>query len=63
VPQFSAEFSTPSKFSGVVPEKELSTAWARTFDLLITNWTLHKSATASLMNVFVAGSTNYMDEI
>jgi hypothetical protein len=47
VPKISAEFSAPPEFSGDVLEKDLSTGWARTFDLQITNQILFHCATAS----------------
>jgi hypothetical protein len=50
VPEISAEFSAPPEFSGDVLEKELSTGWARTTDLLITNQILLHCATASSLN-------------
>jgi hypothetical protein len=37
VPEISAEFSAPPEFSGDVLEKDLSSGWARTSDLQITN--------------------------
>jgi hypothetical protein len=43
VPEFFADLSAPPDFSGGVPEKYLSTGWARTFNLQITN---QKSAIA-----------------
>jgi hypothetical protein len=48
VPEISAEFSAPPEFSGDVLVKDLSTGWARTSDLQITNQILFHSATASL---------------
>jgi hypothetical protein len=48
VPEISAEFSVPPEFSGDVLEKDLSTGWARTYDLQITNQILFHCATASL---------------
>jgi hypothetical protein len=46
VPEISAEFSAPPEFSGDVLEKDLSTGWARTIDLQITNQILFHCATA-----------------
>jgi hypothetical protein len=48
VPEISAEFSEPPEFSYNVLEKDLSTGWAQTFDLQITNQILFHCATASL---------------
>jgi hypothetical protein len=45
VPEISAEFSAPPEFSGDVLEKDLSTGWARTSDLQITNQILFYCAT------------------
>ncbi len=42
------EFSAPPEFSGGVTEKYLSTGWARTFDLQITQQILYHCATATL---------------
>jgi hypothetical protein len=50
MPEISAEFSAPSEFSGDLLEKDLSTGWARTFDLQITNQILFHCATASLFH-------------
>jgi hypothetical protein len=47
VPEISAEFSAPPEFSGDVLEKDLSTGWARTSNLQITNQILFHCATAS----------------
>jgi hypothetical protein len=47
-PEFSVEFSAPPEFSGGVTEKNLSTGWARTFDLQITKQILYHCATAPL---------------
>jgi hypothetical protein len=49
VSEISAEFSAPLEFSGDVLEKELSTGWARTSDLQITNQIHLHCATASLL--------------
>jgi hypothetical protein len=54
VPEISAEFSAPPEFSGDVLEKDLSTGWARTSDLQITNQILSNCATASLFKFSVA---------
>ncbi len=48
VPAISAEFSAPPEFSDDVLVKDLSTGWARTSDLQITNQKLFHCATASL---------------
>jgi hypothetical protein len=48
VPEISAEFSAPLKFSGDVLEKDLGVGWAQTFDLKITNQIFCHCATASL---------------
>ncbi len=37
VPKFSASFTAPPEISGGVTEKYISTGWARTFNLQITN--------------------------
>jgi hypothetical protein len=49
VPEISAEFSAPPEISGDVLEKDLSTGWAGTFDLQITNQILFHCVTASLI--------------
>jgi hypothetical protein len=41
VHEFSADFSVPPKFYGSVTEKYLSTGWAQTFVLQITNQILY----------------------
>jgi hypothetical protein len=48
VPEISAELSEPPEFSGDVWEKDLSTGWARTIDLQITNQILFHCETAFL---------------
>jgi hypothetical protein len=52
VPEISAEFSAPPEFSGDVLEKDLSTGWACTSDLQITNQILFHCATAYLFRIF-----------
>jgi hypothetical protein len=48
---FSAEFSAPPEFSGSVPEKYLSTGWAQSFGIQITNQVFYHCATASLFQM------------
>ncbi len=50
-PEFSVEFSAPPEFSGSVTEKNLSTGWARTFDLQIRKQIFYQCATAPLCTI------------
>jgi hypothetical protein len=47
-PEISVEFTAPPEFSGGVMEKNLSTGWARTFDLQDRKQIYYHCATASL---------------
>ena len=47
MPEFSAAFSAPPKFSGGVPEKYFSTGWAQRIDPLVTKQILYQCATIS----------------
>ncbi len=50
---FSSEFSAPPEFSSGVPVKYLSTGWARSFGIHITNEVFYHCATASLFQMLL----------
>jgi hypothetical protein len=56
VPEISAEFSVPPKFSGDVLEKEFSTGWVQTSDLQITNQILSNRFLCYWLQDFLAVS-------